>query len=57
MGRQVQSVLLNGSHAFDTILCGIYEDSVEGGAASSHRWPHGPFLIRLAGPASPAEYF
>ncbi|MDI7047539.1 hypothetical protein QMN58_28995, partial [Escherichia coli] len=38
---------------FGTISC----DAAEGGAASSHRGPHGPFLIRLAGPASPAEFF
>jgi hypothetical protein len=31
--------------------------AADGGAASSHRWPRGPFLIRLAGPASPAEFF
>jgi hypothetical protein len=54
MGRQIQSFLLDGSHA-SSIADSLR--AVDGGAASSHRWPRGPFLIRLAGPASPAEIF
>ncbi|WP_143026242.1 hypothetical protein [Paraburkholderia fungorum] len=52
-GRQIQSFLLDGLQA-SSIADSLR--AADGGAASSHRWPRGPFLIRLAGPASPAEF-
>ncbi len=66
MGRQVQSFLLDGSHACElTVLCEISDDL----RSNRRRWRRKQppmatramplrridhFLIRLAGPASPA---